>query len=63
VYTAHCLRPSVPPRFLGELADAAEAVASGDAVLSPMRGLFGEHVLGGDFGYFSILVNPEAAAG
>jgi glyoxylase-like metal-dependent hydrolase (beta-lactamase superfamily II) len=63
VYTAHCLRPSVPPRFLGELADAAEAVAGGEAALSPVRGLFGEHVFGADFGYFSILVSPEAAAG
>jgi glyoxylase-like metal-dependent hydrolase (beta-lactamase superfamily II) len=61
VYTAHCLRPSVPPRFLGELADAAEAVAAGDAPLSPMRGLFGEPVPGADFGHFSILVSPQAA--
>jgi glyoxylase-like metal-dependent hydrolase (beta-lactamase superfamily II) len=61
VYTAHCLRWSVPPRFLGELADAAEAVAAGDAPLSPMRGMLSEPVLGADFGHFSILVSPEAA--
>ncbi len=59
VYTAHCLRASVPPRFLGELADAAEAVAAGEAPLAPMRGLFGEPVSGADFGHFSILV-PKA---
>ena len=60
VYTAHCLRPSVPPRLLGELADAAESVAAGDVPLAPMRGLFGEPVEGADFGHFSILVRPEA---
>jgi glyoxylase-like metal-dependent hydrolase (beta-lactamase superfamily II) len=59
VYTAHSLRPSVPPRFLGELADAAESVAAGEAPLAPMRGLFGEPVSGADFGHFSILV-PKA---
>jgi glyoxylase-like metal-dependent hydrolase (beta-lactamase superfamily II) len=61
VYVAHCLRPSVPPRFLAELADAAEAVAAGEARLSPMPGLFGEPVHGADFGHFSILVAPKAA--
>ena len=61
VYTAHSLRPSVPPRFLGELADAAEAVAAGEARLSPARGMLGEPVLGADFGHFSILVSPEFA--
>jgi glyoxylase-like metal-dependent hydrolase (beta-lactamase superfamily II) len=59
VYTAHSLRPSVPPRFLGDLADAAESVAAGDAPVSPMRGMLGEPVQGADFGYFSILVSPE----
>ena len=63
VYTAHCLRPSVPPRFLGELADAAEAVAAGEIRLLPMKGLFGEPVPGADFGHFSILVSAEAATG
>lgn len=63
VYTAHSLRPSVPPRFLGELADAAEAVVAGEAPLSPMSGLFGEQVVGTDFGYFSILVDPGAVEG
>lgn len=62
VYTAHCLRPSVPPRFLRELADAAEAVAAGEVQLSPMPGLFAEPVPGADFGHFSILVSPEARA-
>jgi glyoxylase-like metal-dependent hydrolase (beta-lactamase superfamily II) len=61
VYTAHSLRPSVPPRFLGELADAAEAVVAGEARLSPARGMLGEPVLGADFGHFSILVSPEFA--
>jgi glyoxylase-like metal-dependent hydrolase (beta-lactamase superfamily II) len=62
VYTAHCLRPAVPPRFLRELADAAEAVAAGEVSLAPVPGLFGEPVPGADFGHFSILVSPEAAA-
>ena len=62
VYAAHCLRPSIPPRFLGELADAAESVAAGEAPLSPMSGMFGEPVIGADFGHFSILVSPETAA-
>ena len=57
VYAAHTLRPSVPPRFLGELADASEAVAAGEATLAPARGLFGEPVRAADFGYFSILVS------
>jgi glyoxylase-like metal-dependent hydrolase (beta-lactamase superfamily II) len=61
VYAAHCLRYSVPPRFLAELADAAELVAAGEAALSPMRGLFGEPVAGVDFGHFSILVRPPGA--
>ncbi len=56
VYTAHCLRPSVPPAFLGELADAAEAVAEGEVVTTPSRGFFGEPVRSADFGHFSILV-------
>jgi glyoxylase-like metal-dependent hydrolase (beta-lactamase superfamily II) len=56
VYTAHCLRPTVPPAFLGELADAAEAVASGDAPLAPGAGFFGEPARSADFGHFSILI-------
>jgi len=60
VYTAHSLRYSVPPRFLGELADAAESVVAGEAELTPMRGLFGEPVAGVDLGHFSILVRPPA---
>jgi len=60
VYTAHSLRYSVPPRFLGELADAAESVAAGEAELTPMRGLFGEPVAGIDLGHFSILVRRPA---
>lgn len=60
VYTAHCLRYSVPPRFLTELAEAAEAMAAGEVASSPMRGLFGEAVAGADFGHFSILIRPEA---
>lgn len=59
VYAAHCLRPSVPPRFLRELAEAAEAVAGGEVPLVPMRGMLGEEVRGSDFGHFSILVRPE----
>lgn len=56
IYTAHCLRPTVPPAFLGELAGAAEAVASGEAPLTPSKGFFGETVRAADFGHFSILV-------
>lgn len=61
VYVAHCLRPSVPPSFLEELAVGAESVAAGEAKLQPAPGLFGEPVLGADFGHFSILVPPEAS--
>lgn len=60
VYTAHCLRYSVPPRFLTELADAAEGVAAGEVAVGPMHGLLGEPVEGADFGHFSILVSPRA---
>lgn len=59
VYCAHSLRPSVPPRFLRELADAAEEVAAGEAELAPARGFFGEPVLAADYGHFSILVPPR----
>jgi len=62
VYCAHCLRPSVPPRFLGELADAAESVAAGEAPLPPSTGIFGEPVRAADFGHFSILLPPAEAA-
>ena len=61
VYVAHCLRPSVPPVFLDQLADAADEVAAGEAELAPAPGLFGEPVLGADYGHFSILVPPEAS--
>lgn len=60
VYTAHCLRPTVPPAFLGELADAAEAVAGDEAQLTPSEGFFGEPVRSADFGHFSILLPDEA---
>jgi len=56
VYTAHCLRPTVPPAFLDELADAAEAVAGGETTLTPSQGFFSEPVLSADFGHFSILL-------
>ncbi|HEX3609306.1 MAG TPA: MBL fold metallo-hydrolase [Solirubrobacterales bacterium] len=56
VYSAHCLRPAVPPAFLGELADAAEAVAAGEAPLTPSAGFFSEPVRSADFGHFSILL-------
>lgn len=56
VYTAHCLRPTVPPRFLGELADAAESVAAGEVAPMVSRGIFGEPVRCADFGHFSILL-------
>lgn len=59
VYTAHCLRPTVPPGFLAELADAAEAVASGEAPLSDSEGFFGEPTRSADFGHFSILIPGE----
>jgi glyoxylase-like metal-dependent hydrolase (beta-lactamase superfamily II) len=63
VYCAHCLRPSVPPRFLHELADAAEEVAAGEAGLEPGEGFLGAPVLAADYGHFSILVPPGADAG
>jgi glyoxylase-like metal-dependent hydrolase (beta-lactamase superfamily II) len=56
VYTAHCLRPTVPPAFLAELADAAEAVASGAVSTQPSLGFFSEPVRSADFGHFSILL-------
>jgi glyoxylase-like metal-dependent hydrolase (beta-lactamase superfamily II) len=59
VYCAHCLRPSVPPRFLRELADAAEEVAAGEAALEPGEGFLGAPVLAADYGHFSILVPRE----
>lgn len=59
VYCAHCLRPSVPPAFLGELADAAESVAAGEATMSPGSGFFGEPVSVADFGHFSILLAAD----
>lgn len=57
IYTAHCLRPTVPPAFLGELADAAEAVAGGAVATTASQGFFGEPVRSADFGHFSILVS------
>jgi glyoxylase-like metal-dependent hydrolase (beta-lactamase superfamily II) len=59
IYTAHCLRPTVPPAFLGELADAAEAVAAGEVALTPTSGFFSEPVRSADFGHFSILLPGE----
>ncbi len=56
VYTAHCLRPALPPRILRELADAGEQVAAGEAPLAPGDGLFGEPVLKADYGHFSLLI-------
>jgi glyoxylase-like metal-dependent hydrolase (beta-lactamase superfamily II) len=60
VYCAHCLRFSVPPRFLRDLADAGEEVATGSARLLPSKGLFGEPVLAADYDGFAILVPPAA---
>ena len=59
VYTAHCLRPTVPPAFLRELADAAEAVAGDEATLTPAEGFFGEPVRSADFGHFSIMIGDQ----
>ena len=47
---------------LGELADAAEEVAAGEAKLVPMKGLFGEDVIGADHGHFQILVAKDFKA-
>jgi len=55
IYTAHCLRPSVPPAFLTELAHAAEALAAGEVTTYASEGFFGEPVRSADFGHFSIL--------
>lgn len=62
VFCAHCLRPAVPPRFLGELADAAEAVAGGERRLDAATGVKGEAVRAADFGHFSILLPAEGDA-
>lgn len=62
VYVAHCLRPAVPPAFLAELADAAGAVAAGEADLAPVIEMFGESVLEADFGHFSIQVPADHGA-
>lgn len=61
VYTAHCLRPAVPPGILRELADAAEALAAGEARLEPGEGFLGEPVLAADYGHFSLLVPKEGS--
>ena len=63
VYTAHCLRPTVPPAFLTELADAAESVAAGEVAMPAGSGFFGESVHSADFGHFSILVGGAADLG
>ena len=60
VYTAHCLRPSVPPASSASWPTLPRSVAAGEVALRPMRGLLGEPVDGADFGHFSILVSPEA---
>jgi len=60
IYTAHCLRPTVPPAFLAELAGAAEAVASSEVPLRPASGFFGEPVRRAEFGHFSILLPGTA---
>jgi glyoxylase-like metal-dependent hydrolase (beta-lactamase superfamily II) len=62
VFVAHTLRPSVPPGFLDELADAAEDLAGGEATLEPAPGLFGEPLLGADHGHFSLLVQRDFEA-
>jgi glyoxylase-like metal-dependent hydrolase (beta-lactamase superfamily II) len=58
IYAAHCLRPAVPPRLLGELADAAGRTLAGDVATVPGAGLFGEPVRCADFGHFSLLLPP-----
>jgi glyoxylase-like metal-dependent hydrolase (beta-lactamase superfamily II) len=63
IYCAHCLRPSIPPRFLRELADAAEEVAAGEARLEPAVGFIGAPVLAADYGHFSIQLPPREATG
>jgi glyoxylase-like metal-dependent hydrolase (beta-lactamase superfamily II) len=62
IYVAHCLRPAVPPRHLGELAEAGDAILGG-APLAPARGLFGEPVLALGRGHFTVLVPSDYAAG
>jgi len=56
IYTAHCFRPAVPPRLLGELAEAAERTLAGDVATVAATGLFGEPVRCADFGHFSLLL-------
>lgn len=55
VYVAHCLRPAVPPTLLGELADGAEQVAAGEALLERHSG-FPPEIRVADFGHFSFVV-------
>lgn len=60
VYCAHCLRPAVPPRLLGELADAGAEVAAGEARLVPTVGFWGEPRLAADYGHFSLVLPLSA---
>jgi glyoxylase-like metal-dependent hydrolase (beta-lactamase superfamily II) len=59
IYCAHCLRPSVPPGLLYELADAGEQVAAGEAKLIDGEGFLGERLPVADYGHFSIVL-PRA---
>jgi len=55
---AHCLRPTVPPCFLDELADAAETVAAGQADLVASTEV-ASGTLSADFGHFSFVVRSS----
>jgi glyoxylase-like metal-dependent hydrolase (beta-lactamase superfamily II) len=61
VYTAHCLRPTVLPSFLTELADAAEMVAADEAPLQPAGEVFGDALMA-DFGHFSLILPASSRA-
>lgn len=54
IYCAHCLRPAVPPRLLGELARAGEEAAAGDAATVEGEGFLGRPCRIADYGHFSI---------
>ena len=59
IYCAHCLRPSVPPRLLRDLADAGEEVAAGAAGLVRGEGFLGVSRWVADYGHFSIVLPPD----
>jgi glyoxylase-like metal-dependent hydrolase (beta-lactamase superfamily II) len=56
VFVSHFGRAVADPRLLGEVADGMEAIAGGDAVLSPARDCLGAKVQEARFSRFSVLL-------